>query len=201
MNTDLAISERLRQAVNRQRLVETARRLVAIPSRTGEAGAAADQLARLLTEEGLRVERVSAGHPAAPAVVARLETGRPGPTLQFNGHLDTVHLPFVGPALDGDLLTGSGACDMKGGVAAAVEAVLVLRDTGALPAGSVLLTAHDLHEAPWGVGQQLDQMIRGGIAGDGVLLPEPLFTHLPVCGRGPPPGSWSCAAKDRPSTR
>lgn len=184
MSTTLSLRERLRQAVNRRRLVETARSLVAVPSPTGAAGAAADCLARLLTEDGFQVERMAAGHPAAPAVVVRLESGRPGPTLQLDGHLDTVHLPFVPPALDGDLLTGSGACDMKGGLAAAVEAVRLLRDTAALPAGSILLTAHDLHEAPWGLGQQLDQMIRDGIAGDAVLLPEPLFQQLPLCGRG-----------------
>jgi hypothetical protein len=28
-----------------------------------------------------------------------------------------------------------------------------------LTAGSVLLTAHDLHEAPWGLGQQLNGLI------------------------------------------
>jgi acetylornithine deacetylase/succinyl-diaminopimelate desuccinylase-like protein len=46
------------------------------------------------------------------------------------------------------------------------------------------LTAHDLHEAPWGRGQQLDQLIADGIAGDGVLLPEPLRDQLPLVGRG-----------------
>jgi succinyl-diaminopimelate desuccinylase len=73
---------------------------------------------------------------------------------------------------------------MKGGTAAAVEALRVLRDTGALAGGAVLLTAHDLHEAPWGFGQQLDQLIRDGVVGDAVLLPEPLTDHLPVVGRG-----------------
>jgi len=179
-----ALRERLGAAVQRQRLLDTARQLVAVPSRTGEAGAAADCLARLLAADGFAVQRLDAGHPAAPAVVVRLDSGKPGPTLQFNGHLDTVHLPFVPPGLDGDLLTGSGASDMKGGTAAAVEALRVLRDTGTLPAGSVLLTAHDLHEAPWGLGQQLDQLIRDGVVGDAVLLPEPLANHLPLAGRG-----------------
>src|SRR5260370_22657375 len=73
---------------------------------------------------------------------------------------------------------------MKGGTAAAAEALRVLRDTGALSAGSALFTAHDLHEAPWGLGQQLDQMIRDGCTGDAVLLPEPLTDYLPVVGRG-----------------
>jgi acetylornithine deacetylase/succinyl-diaminopimelate desuccinylase-like protein len=86
--------------------------------------------------------------------------------------------------VEGDLLTGSGASDMKSGIAAAVEALRALRETNALSAGSVLLTAHDLHEAPWGFGQQLDQLIREGYVGDAVLIPEPLSDRLPVVGRG-----------------
>lgn len=178
------ISERLRQAVNRQRLLDTARQLIAVPSRTGEGGAVADCLAELLRGDGFTVERPSAAHPDAPAVVVRFAGGKPGRTLQYNGHLDTVHLPFVPPLIEGNRLTGSGASDMKGGAAAAIEALRVLRDTGALTAGAVLLTAHDLHEAPWGLGQQLNALIAEGYVGDAVLLPEPLCDHLPIAGRG-----------------
>jgi acetylornithine deacetylase/succinyl-diaminopimelate desuccinylase-like protein len=184
MSTNKQTSERLRQAVNRQRLLDTARQLIAVPSRTGEGSAVADRLAELLRGDGFSVERPAASHPTAPAVVVRFAGSKPGRTLQFNGHLDTVHLPFVPPAIDGDYLTGSGASDMKGGTAAAIEALRVLRDTGALTAGSVLLTAHDLHEAPWGLGQQLNAMIAEGYVGDAVLLPEPLCDHLPIAGRG-----------------
>ena len=69
-------------------------------------------------------------------------------------------------------------------MAAAVEALRAIRDAGFMNSGSVLLTAHDLHEAPWGDGRQLDQLIREGIRGDAVLLPEPLCNVLPVAGRG-----------------
>jgi acetylornithine deacetylase/succinyl-diaminopimelate desuccinylase-like protein len=178
------IRGRLERSIDRRRLVETARELIARPSRTGAAGPALDVLAEILAAEGFAVERPEGGHPAAPAVAVRYGGGRPGRTLQFDGHLDTVHLPFAAPAVDGDRITGSGAADMKSGVAAAVEALRALRDAEALPAGSVLLTAHDLHEAPWGFGQQLDRLIDAGYVGDAVLLPEPLCDHLPVVGRG-----------------
>ncbi|MBI4606223.1 MAG: M20/M25/M40 family metallo-hydrolase [Planctomycetes bacterium] len=185
--------DRVLAAVHRGRLLETAVRLVSIPSPTGDAGRAADCLAGLLGEAGLEVERRDAGHPAAPAVIARLRGGGPGPTLQMDGHLDTVHLPFVPPRVEGDLLRGSGACDMKGGLAAAVEALRALKDSGALRRGAVLLTAHDLHEAPWGSGEQLDRLIGEGLRGDGVLIPEPLCDRLPVAGRGA--ATWKVAVR------
>jgi acetylornithine deacetylase/succinyl-diaminopimelate desuccinylase-like protein len=143
-----------------------------------------ERLAEILTSDGFDVKRPMGGHAAAPAVLIRLESGRPGPILQFDGHLDVVHLPFIAPAVEDGRLTGSGAADMKGGLAAAVEAVRVIRESGALACGSVLLTAHDLHEAPWGDGRQLDQLIRDGVRGDAVMIPEPLCDVLPIAGRG-----------------
>jgi acetylornithine deacetylase/succinyl-diaminopimelate desuccinylase-like protein len=184
MKITLALSEALGKAVNRQLLVDTAVALIAVPSRTGEGGAVADCLARLLERDGFQVERPTGGYPQAPAVVARFDTGRPGRTLQFDGHLDTVHLPFVPPGVEGNRITGSGSSDMKAGIAAAVEAVRAVRDSGILEGGSILLTAHDLHEAPWGDGRQLNQLIAEGYVGDGVLIPEYLCDRLPVVGRG-----------------
>ncbi len=180
--TDLA--SRLKPAIHRQRLLDTAVQLVAVPSRTGEAGAVSDRLAELLAADGFTVERPVGGHAQAPAVAVRFSSGRAGRTLQFNGHLDTVHLPFVPPKVVDGRLTGSGSSDMKAGIAAAVEALRVLRDTGALPGGGILLTAHDLHESPWGDGSQLDRLIGEGYVGDAVLLPEYLNDRLPVIGRG-----------------
>ena len=167
-----------------ERLIDTALRLIAVPSRTGEAKAVCDCLASMLAGEGFAVERPDGGYPQAPAVAVRHTSGKPGRVLQFNGHLDTVHLPFVPPKVEGDRITGSGSSDMKAGVAAAVEALRVLRETGLLPAGGILLTAHDLHEAPWGDGRQLNRLIADGYVGDAVLLPEYLNDRLPVIGRG-----------------
>src|SRR5262245_42569575 len=176
--------EHLLNAVNRERLLDTAMQLIAVPSATGSAGAALDCLAELLRADGFDVQRPAAGHPAAPAVVARWTAPKAGKTLQFNGHLDTVHLPFVPPRIDGNQLRGSGAADMKAGTAAAVEALRALRDAKALSAGAILFTAHDLHESPWGDNHQLEALIKEGFVGDAVLIPEYLSELLPVIGRG-----------------
>jgi succinyl-diaminopimelate desuccinylase len=184
MAPEVSISSRLQAAVSPDRLLETALRLCSAYSPTCEAGEAADALAEILHADGFPVERPVADWPAAPAVVSRMESGRPGRTLQFDGHLDTVHLPFVPPRVEGDVLSGTGSADMKGGIAAAVEAMRALRDAAALPAGAILLTAHDHHEGPWGDSRQLHALIDAGYVGDGALLPEYLCDRLPLAGRG-----------------
>ena len=176
--------DRLRRAVRTDRLLETATALVEVPSPTRDAAAVADRLERILRRDGFAVERIDAGWPTAPAVVARFNSGKPGRTLQFNGHLDTVHLPFVPPRVENGMLYGSGASDMKGGIAAMIEAARALRDARALERGSILITAHDLHEAPWGDGSQVDGLIDAGCVGEAVLLPEYLSDCLPLAGRG-----------------
>lgn len=99
-----SILQDVRDRVQPKRLLELARKLVAIPSPTGHAGDALDTLTAFLESEGFAVDRPAAGHPAAPAVVVRLVADRPGRTLQWDGHLDTVHLPFVPDRVEGNLL-------------------------------------------------------------------------------------------------
>ena len=179
-----ALIEQVDRTVDRQRLIDTAVALIEVPSPTRSAGAAADRLAEILADDGFPVQRHNADWPQAPVVVATLESGRPGPTLQFDGHLDTVHLPYVPPRVEDGTIYGSSSADMKGGIAASLEALRVLRTLNALPAGRVLFTAHDHHEGPWGDGRQVRAMVRDGLVGDAVLLPEYLTDPLPVAGRG-----------------
>lgn len=175
---------RVRAAVNGERLLDTAISLVSVPSPTRQAGAVADRLAALLTADGFAVERPVADWPESPAVVVRWRATPGGRTLQFDGHLDTVHLPYVPPRVENGILYGQGAADMKGGLAAAVEGLRALRDSGGLQAGGILLTAHDHHEGPWGDSRQVHALIAEGYVGDGVLIPEYLADRLPIAGRG-----------------
>lgn len=178
------IIDTIRDAVNPERLLETAVRLIQIPSPTRGAGEVLDALHALLVQEGFAAARLDAGWPPAPAVVARHDTGVPGPVLHIDCHLDTVHLPFVPPRVENGMLYGSGASDMKGGTAAAMEALRVLRDTDILARGSILLTAHDHHEGPWGDKRQVRALVDEGIVGDAVLLPEYFCQWIPGAGQG-----------------
>ena len=177
-------AKKLSEAIQHDRLLDTAIRLVEVPSPTRSAANVSNRLQEILQADEFSVERPEAGWPAARAVVSRYESGASGKTLQFNGHLDTVHLPFVPPRVENGILYGSGCADMKGGIAACVEAMRALRETGLLTAGAVMLTAHDLHETPWGDGTQVNGLIDEGYLGDAVLLPEYLADPLPVIGRG-----------------
>lgn len=97
-------------------VVTLTRALVDIPSESGEEAHLADAVETALAAlPHLTVERVG------NSVVARTDLGHPERVL-IAGHLDTVPAAGNLPArLDGDLLHGLGACDMKGGLAVALR--------------------------------------------------------------------------------
>jgi len=113
-------------------LIDLLRDLVAIdsvnpglvPGAAGEA-AIASHCAEWMRRAGFDVERQEAA-PGRPNVVGVIDGARPGPALMFCGHLDTVGVegmaaPFTPEIRDGRLY-GRGSEDMKGGVAAMMEA-------------------------------------------------------------------------------
>jgi acetylornithine deacetylase len=130
-------------------LLRLLRDLVAIDSvnPTLVAGAAGEAaVARRLVQEfeamGVPVE-VQAVAPGRPNVVATLDGRAPGRSLMLCGHIDTVGVagmaaPFT-PVERGGRLHGRGAQDMKSGVAAMVDAVRAVVDSGGLAAGRVVV--------------------------------------------------------------
>src|SRR5262249_37743863 len=106
--------------------------LARIPSFTTEETPVAQYLARYLGQRGVTVE-LQEVDPGRLQCVARVPGTGGGRSLMLNGHTDIDPLgigwrrnPWE-PAIEGDRLYGHGLVNMKGGVAAMIEAALLLR--------------------------------------------------------------------------
>jgi acetylornithine deacetylase len=113
-----------------------------VPGAAGE-GAIADAVAARLRRIGLDVELQEAA-PGRPNVIGVLEGRAKGRSLMLCGHLDTVGVegmasPFDPVERDGRLY-GRGSQDMKGGVAAMIDAARVVAVEG-LASGRLIVAA------------------------------------------------------------
>ncbi len=149
-------------------LTQLALRLIATPSLSTEEGDCAALVAEELRRLGLTVDVDEMGN-----VVGRLELG-PGPTVMVDCHLDTVPVvdasewtraPY-GEVVDGRLY-GRGAVDMKGPMAAVLEAIDAIRttDRGTLVFAGTL--AEELVEGPATIA------VAGAVQPDYVVICEP----------------------------
>lgn len=113
-----------------------------IPGGAGEREIAAELSARL-GALGLEVA-VEEIEPGRFNVLGRLKGAESGPTICLNAHADTVGYASwpdraLHPVLDGDVLTGLGVADDKGGCAVALLAVTELVRRGVRLGGDVLV--------------------------------------------------------------
>ena len=134
--------------------------------------------------EYLRAEGVPGDTDRYPRwnVMARREGGSPGPCVHFNGHIDVVapgegwtRPPFEA-RVEGGRVYGRGACDMKGGIAAAVVAVEALIDSGVPLPGAIEISGTGDEESG-GLGGVAWLAERGWFSKprvDHVIIPEPL---------------------------
>lgn len=160
-----------------------------MPGGAGEA-AIARVTARHMREAGLDVARYEAtAEPDRPSVVGRLRGAGGGRNLMLNAHYDTVGVegmadPFAANVVDGRLY-GRGAYDMKGALAACIEAARLLRDAGARLAGDVLVAAvADEEYASLGTADLLARRERGELHFDAAIITEPTSLDLCVAHRG-----------------
>lgn len=176
----------------RDELVELTRSLIQIPT-VNPPGENYEPLIRLLgsrlKRRGLEVETFrakgapgdSTRHPRTN-LIARSEGREPGRCVHFNGHIDVVEVgrgwtvePFAGVVRDGRIF-GRGACDMKGGLAAAVIAVESILEEGIAHAGALELSA-TVDEETGGYAGVAWLAERGHFSPpkvDHVIIPEPL---------------------------
>jgi acetylornithine deacetylase len=137
--------------IDERRLVDLALRLVSTPSYTGFEQAAAELVRDELLPLGLQVQWQQVEDGRAN-VLGTWPGAGDGPTLMFNGHLDTSYsgrepwlqgIPGFQPEgfeRDGRIY-GLGISNMKGAVACYVEAVRALMDAGVRLRGDVMIAA------------------------------------------------------------
>jgi len=119
-----------------------------------------------------------------PNVVGIFKGGGSGKSLILNGHIDTVspgnislwkHNPYAGE-IEGDRFIGLGAVDMKGGLAAMLMAMRIIRQAGIRLRGDVVFQSVVDEE---GGGNGTLACVERGYRAEAAIIAEP--TGLDVC--------------------
>ena len=166
--------------IDRDRLVDWARRAVGTPSFTGSEQAMAELMRDTFADMGLRVQWQQVEDGRANVLGIRGGTGG-GSSLMFNGHMDTSYsgrepwlagVPGFQPSgfVDGDSVYGLGISNMKGALACYVEALRALGDAGIRLRGDVMIAAvcGEIEKTQWGDAQGAEY--RGYAAGSRHLV-------------------------------
>ena len=108
------------------RALEHLKKLVSIPSASGNENEVAEYCYRTVEAAGFRAEKIPTDDGRF-VVYAEMQGGRPGKTLLFSGHIDTVpvvggwdtdpHTAVLKTVGGEERLYGLGASDMKSGIA------------------------------------------------------------------------------------
>jgi acetylornithine deacetylase len=137
--------------IDRERLVEWASRAIGTPSFTGDELAMAELMAETFAELRLRVQWQHVEEGRANVLGIREGAGS-GPSLMFNGHMDTsysgsepwlAHVPGFQPSafIEDGRLYGLGISNMKGALACYVEALRALTDARVTLNGDLMIAA------------------------------------------------------------
>jgi acetylornithine deacetylase/succinyl-diaminopimelate desuccinylase-like protein len=138
-------------SIDRDRLVETASRMIGTHSFTGDEEGMARLMVELFEARGLHVQWQQVEDGRANALGTWAGAGG-GPSLMLNGHMDTSYSgrePWLknvrgfqpSAFVEDGRLYGLGISNMKGALACYVEAVSALQDAGVRLRGDVLLAA------------------------------------------------------------
>jgi acetylornithine deacetylase len=137
--------------IDRERLVSWASEAIGVPSFTGSEQAMAKLMQRTLEELGLQVQWQQVERRRANVLGVQAGSGG-GPSLMFNGHLDTSYsgrepwlrdVPGFQPSafVEEGRLYGLGISNMKGALACYVEAARALADAGVRLRGDLMIAA------------------------------------------------------------
>jgi succinyl-diaminopimelate desuccinylase len=163
-------------------ILALAAELVGLPSENppGDVDTVFAHAERCLRDAGFALDRLTPA-PGRVNLVATVDTGRPGPHVVLNAHLDTFPVgdgsAWTQPPLErtivGDTVYGRGASDMKGGAAAFIVVLRLLHELREQLIGRVTLTLVCDEETfgPHGARHLLEA--RPDLVGDVLLSTEP----------------------------
>jgi acetylornithine deacetylase/succinyl-diaminopimelate desuccinylase len=188
-------------------VVRLARDLIAIESHSGAPGREA-AIGRFLVDwfhaRGIEAELMPAIGDRANVIAwhshPALDEAKPGRTLLLNGHIDTVPAGVMKdaftPRIEGGVLRGRGACDMKGAVAAMCcvlaaahrsqalgelpGAQLATPDGSALRGTLVFVGTVDEETGSLGV----KRLVESGLKADYAIVGEPTSLRVAVAHKG-----------------
>lgn len=155
-----------------------------------------DCLCDLFSRSGVRWQRIEVA-PGRANVLACVPGRDHGPTILFDAHQDTVPvdgmtIPPFRPVVEGDRLYGRGACDVKGGLAAMLAALVRLAaDSQPAAADVVLSCTCDEESTTLGVAHLVQSWAEGATADvwwrrrpDVAVVAEPTGLDVVVAHRG-----------------
>jgi acetylornithine deacetylase len=152
-----------------------------VPGAAGEAQIAS-AIAAHMRRIGLEVQ-VEDVVPGRPNVIGVLEGRVPGRSLMFCGHVDTVGVegmeaPFT-PEMRSGRIYGRGSQDMKGGVAAMIDAARMVAERGLARGRLIVAAVVDEEYASIGA----DALVRNWTA-DGAVVTEPTDLQVAIGHKG-----------------
>lgn len=174
-------------SIDKEETLILLRRAVETPSDNppGNEQAVAELLAETLAAGGIAAQ-LDDVHPGRPNLEAAYGTGD-RPRLLLNGHTDTMPAgagwsdhPHRAITREGRVY-GLGACDMKAGIVAMVEALLAVKRAGVELRGTVLLDAV-IDEEDGGSGTK--RTITRGRTADWAIIAEPTELDIVRLGNG-----------------
>ncbi len=146
------------------------------PNLPGDERAVANVITRVLEERGLPAPQIIAKEPHRPNLLTTIDFGSGGRHLCLCGHMDTKPVGSaewdtdpMAAIVDGGRLYGLGACDMKGALAAMIEAAASVDNLGSGRL-SLLFTADEENAAEYGARWLAESQV---VEADAVVIGEP----------------------------
>jgi acetylornithine deacetylase/succinyl-diaminopimelate desuccinylase-like protein len=169
-------------------VVELTKKLISIESTTGNEREIAEFIASQLEFKDVELQDVKG---FGPNVIARHVIDPNNPIIVLNCHMDTVEVmqgwdsePFT-PRIDGNKLFGLGACDMKAGIAIAIDVFKKATKDGA----NIIFTAVSDEEgnskgAHLLIQEKLKKELKGNLEDHLCLIPEDTNERVVLGARG-----------------